>query len=161
LSTHGDERVDDWYWLRDRDDPAVIAYLDAENAYAEAVLAPGGSLRERIYREIRGRVQGTDDSAPVPDGPGAYYTRTVGDQQYVIHCRRPRAGGAEQILLDENVLAAGHDYFSLGGFEVSPDQRLLAYSTDVTGGERYTLHFRDLDTGSDLPDSVENVTYGL
>ena len=161
LRNHGDERVDDWYWLRDRDDPAVIAYLEAENAYAEAVLAPVASLRDRIYDEIRGRVQETDETAPVPDGAWEYLTRTIEGEQYVIHCRRRRAGDAEQVLLDENALAGGHDYFSLGGFEVSPDHRLLAYSTDVNGGERYTLHFRNLETGADLPDRVENITYGL
>jgi oligopeptidase B len=161
LRNHGDERVDDWYWLRDRTDPAVIAHLEAENAYAEAVLAPVADLRDRIYDEIRGRIQETDETAAVPDGPWSYFTRTVEGEQYVIHCRRPRAGGGEQVLLDENALAAGHDYFSLGGFEVSPDHRLLAYSTDLNGGERYTLHFRDLDTGEDLDERVDNVTYGL
>jgi oligopeptidase B len=161
LSIHGDDRVDDWYWLRDRDDPAVIAHLEAENAYAEAALAPVAALRDRIYEEIRSRVQETDDSAPVPDGPWEYFTRTVEGRQYAIHCRRPRGGGAEQVLLDENDLARGHDYFSLGGFEVSPDHRVLAYSTDVTGGERYTLRFRDLESGVDLADVVDDVTYGL
>ena len=97
----------------------------------------------------------------MPDGAWIYYTRTVEGQQYAIHCRRSRDGGAEQVLLDENDLASGHDYFSLGSFEISPDHRLLAYSTDDTGGERYTLRFRDLDHGRDLPDVVENVTYGL
>ncbi len=161
LSIHGDDRVDDWYWLRDRDDPAVIAHLEAENAYAEAALAPVAPLRDRIFEEIRSRIQETDDSAPVPDGRWAYFTRTIEGQQYAIHCRRPRGGGAERVLLDENELARGHDYFSLGGFEVSPDHRLLAYSTDVTGGERYTLRFRDLDRGVDLADVVDDVTYGL
>jgi oligopeptidase B len=161
LSIHGDDRVDDWYWLRDRDDPEVIAHLEAENAYAEAVLAPVADLRERIYEEIRGRIQETDESAPVPDGPWAYFTRTIEDRQYAIHCRRPRDGGPEQVLLDENELAGGHDYFSLGGFEVSPDHRLLAYSIDVTGGERYSLRFRDLERGTDLDDVVDDVTYGL
>lgn len=166
LLIHGDERVDDWYWLRDRDDPEVRAYLEAENAYAESVLAPAAELRDRIYAEIRGRVQETDESAPVPDGDWIYYSRTVEGRQYSIHCRRPRSHpedgtGDEQILLDENALANGYDYFSLGGFEISPDHHLLAYSTDVTGAERYTLHFRDLDTGTDLEDVVDNVTYGL
>ena len=94
---------------------------------------------------------------------GATTRRTVEGQQYAIHCRRPRGGGPddEQILLDENALAAGHDYFSLGGFEISPDHRLLAYSVDFTGGERYTLRFRDLETGADLADVVDDVTYGL
>ena len=161
LSIHGDDRVDDWYWMRDRDDPAVRAHLEAENAYAEALLAPGAALRDRIFTEIRGRVQETDASAPMPDGAWIYYTRTVEGQQYAIHCRRSRDGGAEQVLLDENDLATGHDYFALGTFEISPDHRLLAYSTDGTGGERYELRFRDLTHYSDLPDVVENVTYGL
>ncbi|MDQ1480317.1 MAG: oligopeptidase [Actinomycetota bacterium] len=161
LSIHGDERVDDWYWMRDRDDPAVIAHLEAENAYAEALLAPAATLRDRIFNEIRSRIQETDSSAPMPDGEWTYYTRTVEGEQYAIHCRMRRGGGPERVMLDENELAAGHDYFALGGFETSPDQHLLAYSTDETGGERYTLHFRDLDSGRDLPDVVENVTYGL
>ena len=161
LSIHGDERVDDWYWLRNRDDPAVLAYLEAENLYAEAVLTSVTELRERIYTEIRSRVQESDDSAPVREGPWAYFSRTVEGQQYALHYRRPAAGGPEQLLLDENALAAGHDYFSLGGFEVSPDQQLLAYSTDFSGGERYTLRFRDLTTGTDLDEIVDDVTYGL
>ena len=89
LSIHGDDRADDWYWLRDRDDPAVRAYLEAENEYAEAALAPAAALRDRIFAEIRGRIQETDDSAPIPDGPWTYFTRTVEGQQYAIHCRRP------------------------------------------------------------------------
>lgn len=161
LSMHGDDRVDDWYWLRDRDDPAVRAHLEAENAYAEALLASGADLRDRIFTEIRSRIQETDESAPMPDDEWIYYTRTVEGQQYAIHCRRPRSGGDEQILLDENELASGHDYFALGGFEISPDHRLLAFSADETGGERYTLRFCDLDSGDELPDVVENVTYGL
>ncbi|MDQ1508329.1 MAG: oligopeptidase [Actinomycetota bacterium] len=161
LSIHGDERVDDWYWMRDRDDPAVRAHLEAENAYAEALLAPGAALRDRMFTEIRSRIQETDTSAPMPDGAWTYYTRTVVGQQYSIHCRRSREGGAEQILLDENDLASGHDFFALGSFEISPDHQLLAFSTDDTGGERYTLRFRDLEHGRDLPDVVENVTYGI
>ena len=94
LSIHGDDRVDDWFWLRNRDDPAVRAYLEAENVYAEAVLAPVSDLRERIYSEIRARVQETDESAPVPDGDWNYYSRTLEGRQYPIHCRRLRVGGA-------------------------------------------------------------------
>ena len=161
LSIHGDDRADDWYWMRERDDPAVREHLEAENAYAEALLAPGAALRDRIFTEIRSRIQETDASAPMPDGPWAYYTRTVEGQQYAIHCRRHRDGGVEQVLLDENQLASGHDYFALGSFEISPDHRLLAYSIDHNGGERYTLRFRDLEQARDIPDVVENVTYGL
>jgi oligopeptidase B len=163
LRNHGDERVDDWFWMRERDDPAVIAHLEAENAYTDAVLAPHAALRARIFEEIRGRVQETDESAPVPYGPWEYTTRTIEDRQYAVHCRRPRGAPVEHtaVFLDENDLADGHDYFALGGNEVSPDHDLLAYSTDVTGGERYTLRFRDLANGVDLADVVENVTYGL
>jgi oligopeptidase B len=163
LSLHGDDRVDDWYWLRDRDDPEVIEYLTAENTYADAMLAPLAPLRDRIFEEIKSRVQETDESAPVADGGWDYTSRTVEGSQYALHCRRPRGSSPEEarVLLDENALAEGHEYFALGGFEVTPDHRVLAYSVDVTGGERYTLRFRDLETGADLADVVEDVTYGL
>ena len=163
LSIHGDDRVDDWYWLRERDNPDVVAHLEAENAYADAVLAPLRGLRDRIFDEIRNRIQETDESAPVPSGPWEYTSRTLEGQQYAMHYRRPRGATPDEaaLLLDENVLAGDSDYFALGGFEVSPDHRVLGYSTDTTGGERYTLHFRDLTTNVDLPDVVENVTYGL
>ena len=163
MTAHGDERSDDWYWLRDRDDPEVIAYLEAENAYADAMLAPLLPLRDRIFEEIKARVQETDESAPVADGAWEYTSRTQEGSQYAIHCRRPRGetpAGA-QVVLDENLLALGHDYFSLGGFEVTPDNAVLAYSVDFTGGERYTLRFRDLASGADLADVVDDVTYGL
>jgi oligopeptidase B len=174
LRAHGDERVDDWYWLRERDDPEVRAYLEAENAYTQAVGASTEKLRGRLYDEIVGRVQETDASAPVAKGPYEYFTRTIEQEQYAVHCRRPVGSlelpdafappgtpGGEDVMLDENTLAAGHDYFALGGFSVSPDHTLLAYSTDVTGGERYELRFRDLTTGADLPDVVPDVYYGL
>jgi oligopeptidase B len=163
LTAHGDERADDWHWLRDRDNPDVIAYLEAENAYADASLAPLVPLRDRIFNEIKGRVQETDESGPVPEGEWEYTSRTRAGSQYGIHCRRPRGAGPEtaRVLLDENVLAEGHDYFALGGFEVTPDHMTLAYSVDFNGGERYSLRFRDLATGADLADVVDNVTYGL
>jgi oligopeptidase B len=163
LRAHGDERDDDWYWLRNRDDPDVIAYLETENAYADTMLAPLVSLRDRVFEEIKARVQETDESAPVAEGPWEYTSRTEEGSQYAIHCRRPRGEGAAtaRVVLDENALAEGHDYFSLGGFEVTPDHAVLAYSVDFSGGERYTLRFRDLTTGNELEDVVEDVTYGL
>ncbi len=161
LRHHGDERVDDWYWLRDRDDPAVRAHLEAENAYTEAVLAPVATLRARIFEEIKHRIEETDTSAPVPFGQFEYYTRTVEGLQYEIHCRRPRGGDAEQVLLDENEAASGHDFYALGVFAVSPDHRILAVAEDTTGGERHTLRFRELATGTSLPDVVANVSYGF
>src|SRR5262245_32620190 len=174
LRAHGDERVDDYYWLRNRDDPEVIAHLEAENAYTRAAMAHTEALQQQLFEEIKSRVQETDASAPVRKGPYEYFTRTIEGRQYGIHCRRPAgthglpdpfaAPGAppgEEVLLDQNVLAEGHDYFALGGFAVSPDHSRLAYSVDITGGERYELRFRDLTTGHDLPDVIPDVYYGL
>ena len=163
LRSHGDERNDDWFWLRNRDDPEVIAYLEAENAFADASLAPLAPLRDRLFGEIRARVQETDESAPVAEGAWEYTSRTREGAQYAIHCRRKRGEGpdAAQVVLDENVLAGENDYFALGVFEVTPDHAVLAYSVDFNGGERYTLRFRDLNTGADLPDIVDDITYGL
>ena len=165
LRAHGEERVDDWFWLRERANPEVRAYLDAENAYTDAVMAPTHGLQTRIYDEIASRVQQTDTSAPVPHGPYEYYHRTVEGSQYAIHCRRPRghdgAPGAEEIVLDENPLAVGQTFLEVGDLEVDPSHAIAAYTVDVSGGERYELRFRDLATGRDLPDVVPDVYYGL
>lgn len=164
LRAHGDERVDDWYWLRDRDDPAVIAYLEAENEYTEEALEHTEALQKELYAEIVNRVLETDVSAAAHRGPWDYFVRTYEGSQYAVHGRRPRGAAVdvdEQILLDENALAAGADYFSLGGAAVSPDQRLLAYEVDFTGGERHELRIRDLETGADLDDRIPDTYYGL
>ncbi len=194
LEAHGDVRVDDWYWLRDRDDPRVVAHLEAENAYTEAMTAPTGELRDALYQEIRSRIEETDLSVPARKGPWLYYSRTVEGSSYGIHCRAPaeRASSStgsspaglaeeplpeegapeqaapeedgplpgEQVLLDENLLAAGHEFLAVGNLEVSPDHRRILYSTDTTGGERYTMRFRDLDTGAEAPESLEDTSYG-
>ncbi len=177
LTAHGDTRVDDWYWMRDSDDPDVIAYLEAENDYAEAVLAPLSGLREQLFGEIRGRVRETDAGPPARSGGWWYYTRTEEGRQYPVMCRLPDAGGDltasqvsartragrpsdEEIVLDENVLGEGQDFLAVGVFDISPDHHTLAYGIDLNGSERYTLRFRDLRTGRDLEDVVENVHYG-
>ncbi|HSO96455.1 MAG TPA: S9 family peptidase [Acidimicrobiia bacterium] len=170
---HGDDvRVDDWYWLRDRDDPAVRSLLEAENDYLQVMLAPQAGLRDTVFDEITTRVVETDVSAPVRRGAFEYYTRTRAGLEYAVHCRRPvrdapldpdapPGQGDEQVLLDENVLAGDSDYFALRGLALSPDQVRLAYSVDRTGGERAELHVRDLTTGTDLPDTLPDVYYGL
>ncbi len=171
---HGDDvRVDDWYWLRDRDDPAAREVLEAENGYLDAVLAPLAGLREDVFGEIKARVVETDVSAPVRRGRFEYFTRTRAGLEYPVHCRRPvgaatlpdpdssPGAGDEQVLLDENVLAAGAEYLALRGVALSPAQGLLAYSVDRTGGERARLQVRDLATGDDLPDEVPDTYYGL
>jgi oligopeptidase B len=176
LEAHGDARIDDWYWLAHREDPGVLAYLEAENAYAEEVLAPEAELRARLYEEIKGRVVETDAEAPVRIGPWWYWNRSVEGLQYAIFCRRPdpdrlldavevladaRSGRDEgTVILDANVLAGDSDFFALGVWDVSWDHAVLAYAVDLDGSERYELRFRDLATGLDLPDRVPGVSYG-
>jgi oligopeptidase B len=163
LTAHGDRRIDDWFWLRDRDDPAVIAHLEAENAHTRAVMAGTEALQGALYAEMVARIQETDLSVPVRKGPWRYYSRSLEGSSYGIHCRRPAEGpdDAEEVLLDENLLAEGHDYFSLGNFSVSPDHRWLAYSTDTTGGERYTMRFRDLASGDESAEEIPDTSYGV
>ena len=164
ITAHGDTRQDPWFWLRNREDPEVLAYLEAENEYTAAALAHTEAFQAELFNEIRGRIQETDVSAPVRFGPWDYFARTVEGHQYAIHGRRPpgaAAGEDETVLLDENALAGDSPYFALGGFAITPSHHLLAYATDFTGGERYTLRFRDLATGDDLPDVIEDVYYGL
>ena len=152
---------DPWAWLRDRDDPDTVAYLEAENAYADAWFGPRAELVESVFEEIKSRVQETDLAAPVRKDGWWYTSRTEQGLSYGIHCRgRSRETAVEQILLDENTEADGHDYFSLGVFEVSPDHALLAWSSDVDGSERYTMRVRDLSTGKDLDDILVDTTWG-
>ena len=162
LRLHGDERVDDWFWLRERDDPEVRAYLEAENAYTEAVTAHTRELQERLFAEFKHRVVETDSSVPARKDGHWYYRRTVEGLEYTLHCRRAGSeDGAEQVILDENELAAGHEYLRVGGLAISPDTRLLAYTVDTSGAERFTLRVRDLESGADLADEIPDVYYGL
>jgi oligopeptidase B len=162
LEKHGDRRVDPYYWMREKDNPEVIAYLEAENTYTDAVMAPTAALREQLYKEIVGRIQETDTSPPTYFKGYWHYTRTVEGLDYEIYCRRPESMEApEQVLLDGNLLAQGHGYFELGFVEASPDQKLLAYATDLTGAELFELRFRDVDTGAELDDVVRDVYYGF
>jgi oligopeptidase B len=171
---HGDTVTDEYAWLADKSDPDTIAYLTAENAHTEAATAGLGSLRDQIFTEIKARTQESDLSVPVRRGGWWHYSRMVEGKQYSVHCRRavvpgevippmaadgqPLAG--EEVLLDGNELAAGHDFFSLGAFRTSPDQRWLAYSTDTKGSERFTIKIKDLDTGETLPDEIPGTYAG-
>jgi oligopeptidase B len=171
---HGDTVVDEYAWLAVKDDPDTVAYLTAENAYTQARTADQAALRETVFNEIKARTQETDLSLPSRKGGYWYYTRTEEGRQYGIYCRRAVAEGetappatgdgtplpGEEILLDANVEAGDSEFFALGTFDVSPDARRLAYSVDLSGDERFTLRFRDLTTGKDLPDEVPDVHYG-
>lgn len=166
LEAHGDVRIDDWYWLADKEDPAVIEHLVAENTYTEAVTAATADLRDQLFKEMVARIEETDLSVPARKGQWLYYSRTVEGSSYGIHCRRPagtgdEAEGDEEVILDENILAEGHDYFAIGNLAISPDHRWLAYSTDTSGGERYTMRFRDLDNGDESTESLGDTSYGV
>ncbi|MCC7548056.1 MAG: S9 family peptidase [Burkholderiales bacterium] len=152
---HGEHRIDDYRWLQDKDSPRVRAHLEAENAHTKAVMAHTEGLQETLYREMLARIQETDMDVPYRDGPFEYYARTEQGKNYPILCRRPVPGGAEQVTLDLDAMAQGHEYFALGAYDASPDAGLLAFSTDVTGFREYTLQVKDLRSGEILPLRVE------
>ncbi|MDJ1114985.1 S9 family peptidase [Microbacterium dauci] len=174
-SHHGDDVEDRYEWLRAKEDADVIAHLEAENAYTDARTAHLEPLRERIFEEIKGRTLETDLSVPSRRGAWWYYARTVEGQQYSINCRAPIADEAdwtppllspdapvpgEQILLDGNVEAEGHEFFSVGSLDISTDGTRMLYGVDVAGDERYTLRIRDLATGADFDDVIEGTFSG-
>ena len=171
---HGDTFVDEYTWLTDKDNPETIAFLEAENAYTEAMTAGQEGLREAIFGEIKARTKETDLSVPSRKGGWWYYVRTVEGQQYPVFCRRaarPDDAGppvsedgapldGEEVLLDGNELAGGRQFFAMGAYAVSPDGRLLAYSTDFSGAERFTLRVKDLVTGETAADEIPDTFYG-
>jgi len=166
FTRHGITIEDPYAWLRDPGypevkDPDILAYLDAENAYFESVMAPHRDLVDSVVAEMKGRIKDDDASVPQKDGAYVYWYAFDAGAEYPKWFRRKFVGGADEIIIDEPALAEGHDYFRLGGHAVSPDGRLLAYAIDTNGSERYVLKVRDLATGQDLPDTIENWRYGL
>ena len=161
LTKHGDSRIDPYFWLRQRANPEVVAYLQAENEHTDAAMAPMAGLQEQLYQEIVARIQQTDTSPATFFKGWWHYVRTVEGLDYEILCRRRESMEApEEVELDANELGRGHDYFELGLTERSPDENILAYAVDVTGNELHELRFRDLTTGRDLEDVLEGVYYG-
>lgn len=159
LREHGRERIDDYYWLRDdtRQNPEVLAYLDAENAYTRATLASTEPLQARLYQELVGRLKQDEDTVPYFKHGYWYYRRFEAGQEYDRLYRRAGSMNApEELLLDLNELAKGHDYFALGDWDVTPDGRLLVWTEDVVSRRQYTLHVRDLSTGGRAPDRIAN-----
>ena len=153
---HGDRRVDDYFYMREKSNPEVIAYLEAENAYADAILKSTEDFREALYNEMLARIKQTDLSVPYRKGDYFYYSRTEEGKQYPIMCRkRGSLEAAEEVLLDVNKLAEGEKFMSLGVFAVSDDGNLLAFSTDNTGFRQYKLHVKDLRSGVILPERIE------
>jgi oligopeptidase B len=163
ISLHGAVLRDDYAWLRDKENPEVTQYLEAENAYADANMAPLAGLCEQLYEEMLSHIKQTDVSVPYRDSQHWYYTRTEEGQQYAIHCRKrgtpegPHKNAEEEVLLDGNALAVGHAFFAIGAIDISDDGRWLAYTVDYTGFRQYSLHIKDLETGELLPGEVERV----
>lgn len=156
---HGDVRPDPYFWLKHREDKKVQAYLRAENAYADEVMQPSEALQATLFAEMKGRIKPDDSSYPAPRGPYAYFIRNETGKEYPIYCRQATTPGAHlQVLVDGNELAKGHAYFHIGGAQVSPDHKVLAFATDTVGRRIYTLHFKDLATGKLLDDSVPATT---
>ncbi len=169
---HGRTRTDDYAWLRaenwqqvmrepDTLDPEIRAYLEAENAYTDAKLAPTKALQETVFGEIKGRIKEDDSSVPSPDGPYSYYSRWDTGAEYPLYCRQPRDGGDETIILDGPVLAQGQSYLRIGDASHSRDHRLLAYSIDTAGSEYFTVRIKNLETGALLDDVIPDTSGGV
>ncbi len=162
-TVHGVALADDYAWLRDKENPETTAYLEAENVYADAVMAPLAGMREQLYNEMLSHIKQTDVSVPFRDGSYWYYTRTEEGLQYPIQCRKPgtpagpHSDAAEEVILDGNVLADKFPFFAVGDTDISDDGRWLAYTTDTKGFRQYTLRVKDLQTGETLPGEVERV----
>lgn len=161
MTIHGDTRIDDYYWLNERENPKVIAYLTAENQYLDTMLSPVKELRERLYEEMKGRIKEKDESVPYFENGYLYYTRYEQGKEYPVYCRKKGGKDApEEIILNVNVLAAGHEYYNATGLNVSPDNKLLAYGVDTVSRRKYTIYIKNLETGELLPDTIPETTGG-
>ncbi|HOI41847.1 MAG TPA: S9 family peptidase [Elusimicrobiales bacterium] len=162
LEKHGHVRTDDYFWLRERDNPEVLEYLKAENAYADAVLAPVKKFSSTLFAEMKSRIKKDDSTPPFKDGPYYYYTRYKKGGEYPLYCRRAGSpSGKEEVLLDVNREAKGHAFFDARFPVMSPDHNIMAWAADTKGRRFYTVRFKDLRTGRVLPDRLENVTPNL
>ena len=162
LELHGEQRVDNYFWMREQNNPKVIAYLEAENAYTEAMMQHTQALQTTLYKEMLARIKETDLSVPYRKDDYYYYSRTEEGKAYPIFCRKKGSLDApEQVLLDQNELAKEHEFLSLGVLQVSPNHQILAYSVDTSGAEQYTLFFLDLRTFELYPESISETNYSL
>lgn len=159
---HNDKFVDNYFWLRDKSNPDVISYLEAENTYTKKMTAHTEEFRNKLYEEMKSRIKETDLSVPVKKDQYYYYHRTEEGKQYRIYCRKKDSMDAEEeVILDVNKLAEGKDFFMIGTYNISPNHKLLEYSSDINGSEQYTIHIKNLETRELLPDEIPNTYYSL
>ncbi len=162
LTIHGHTRVDNYYWLRERENPEVIEFLKAENDYKEQVMAHTESLQEDLFEEIKSKIKQEDESVPYKKSGYYYYSRTIPETEYFLVCRKKGSLDAgEEIMLDVNQMAEGYDYYQLGGTAVSPDNKLLAFSVDTVSRRKYTIYFKNLETGKLLEDAIPLTSGGI
>lgn len=161
LTIHGDTRIDNYYWMNDREDPEVIAHLEAENVYKEAVMQHTEILQEKLFEEIKSKIKQEDESVPYKKNGYFYYTRTVPEKEYYLICRKKENLEApEEVILDENKMAEGYEYFEVGGTSVSPDNKIVAFGVDTLSRRNYTIYFKNLETNELLPDIIPLSTGG-
>ncbi|MBO9666903.1 MAG: S9 family peptidase [Bdellovibrio sp.] len=159
FNNHNDVRIDDYFWMRDREHPETMPYLHAENKYFENHMKPLTTLKNKLFKEMKSRIKENDSTVPAPEGNYLYSSKFKKGKQYAIHMRKPRKGGREEAYFDGNILAKGKKYFMLNSLEIAPNENLLAYAVDFDGSERYAIHFKDLKSKKTLPDTITN-TYG-
>ncbi|WP_372648452.1 S9 family peptidase [Draconibacterium sp.] len=159
LTIHGHTRVDNYYWLNERENPEVIAHLEAENAYKDAVMKHTEPLQEKLFEEIKSKIKPENKSVPYKKNGYYYYYKQLPGKEYDVNCRKKGSLDAEEeVMLDENVLAEGQDFFMLGGLSVSPDNKLIAYGVDTVSRRKYTIYFKNLETGETLEDEIPLTT---
>lgn len=161
LVTNGHTRVDNYYYLNERENPEVINYLNAENSYVDQVLAPVKNLQDKLFTELKGRIKEQDESVPYKEGSFFYYSRYITGGEYPVYCRRKGSmQGAEEVLFDGNAMAKGHNYYQLGGYEISDNEELAIFSEDTVSRRLYTLRVKNLKTGTIYPEAIKNTEGG-
>jgi oligopeptidase B len=159
LTIHGDTRIDNYYWMNERENPEVIAYLEAENAYKDSVMKHTEPLQDKLFEEIKSKIKQEDESAPYKENGYYYYTRTVPEKEYYLVCRKKdNLEAMEEIIMDVNQMAEGYEYYAIGGSEISPDNKILAYGEDTVSRRQYTVYFKNLETGEILNDIIPFTT---
>ncbi|NCB08235.1 MAG: oligopeptidase B, partial [Bacteroidia bacterium] len=155
LTIHGDTRVDNYYWMNDRENPEVIAHLEAENVYKDAVMKHTVTLQDKLFEEIKSKIKPEDESVPYKRNGYFYYSRTLPETEYYLVCRKKESLEApEEIMLNVNKMAEGYEYYAVGGTSVSPDNKILAFGVDTLSRRKYTIYFRNLETGELLNDQI-------